>query len=156
MSQRINGWVSEARRGASLPVIIVAILVLGGAVYGGLYLYSNSGGKEAPGKTSDESVAVKSYIGDLEASLQNIVKDPTKANDEVEAITKLSNEDFTDLSAQVAKAPADVKLKIVAMIKENLPKLQAALDAAYKIPGLKEKLEPLVSKIMTGLATLGV
>jgi hypothetical protein len=158
MSQQIAVRGSASiRRGASLVAIVIAILVIGAAAYGGLYWYSNRpAGKDAAGPTTDESATVKSYVGDLEASLQTIAKDPTKADEEVEAITKLANEDFSGLQEQVSKAPADVKLKIVAMIKEQLPKLKEAIEAAYKIPGVKEKLEPLVSKIMTGLATLGV
>lgn len=158
MSQQIAVRGSASiRRGASLVAIVIAILVIGAAAYGGLYWYSNRpAGKDAAGPTTDESATVKSYVGDLEASLQTIAKDPTKADEEVEAITKLANEDFSGLQEQVSKAPADVKLKIVAMIKEQLPKLKEAIEAAYKIPGVKEKLEPLVTKIMTGLATLGV
>jgi hypothetical protein len=158
MSQQFSVRGSaQVRRGASLVTIVIAILVIGAAAWGGLWWYSNKpAGKDAAGPTTDESATVKSYIGDLAASLENIAKDPTKADEEVDAITKLASEDLTGLSTQVAKAPADVKLKIVAMIKEQLPKLQAAVEAAYKIPGVKERLEPLVTKIMAGLATLGV
>lgn len=156
MSQQILVRGSApSRRGASLVAIVIAIAVLGGAIYGGLYWYSNSKGKDAPGKTSDASVAVKGYLGDLEDSLAKIEKEPAKVDEEIENITKLANEDITDLAKQVATAPADVKLKIVAMITENLPKLQTAIDAAYKIPGVQAKLEPLVTKLMAALTTLG-
>jgi hypothetical protein len=157
MSQRINGRVTAVRRAASLPAIIIAILVIGGAAWGGLYWYSHrDGGKDAPGTPKTAADSVKSFLSDFEDSLKNIAKEkePAKTDEEIAKIQTLASEDIVDLQKQAKDAPADVKTKITALITEYTPKLQAAVDAAYKVPGVKEKLEPLVTQIMTSLKGL--
>lgn len=155
MSQQVSVRGSApSRRGVSLVVIIIAILVLGGAIYGGLYLYSHRA--VAPSKADRTAAdAVKSYIGDLEASLQNIEKDPTMSKDEIENVSKLAGEDFDGLKKQVDDAPADVKVKVVAMITEQMTKLQPLIDKVLAIPTVKDQLEPLITKLKAGLVTLG-
>ncbi len=155
MSQRINVRVADARRGSSAFVAIVAVLVLIGVGIGGWYWYSTRPVKDGPATTKTAADSVKSFLGDLEESLAGIAKDPTKADESVETIKTLAETDLADLQKQATDAPADVKTKIVALVAEYTPKLQAAADAAYKIPGVKEKLEPLVTQLMTGIKSLG-
>lgn len=155
MSQQILVRGSApSRRGASLVPIIIAIVVIGGAIYGGLAWYSSSGGKDN-GSTRTAADSVKSTLGDLEESLKNIEKEPAKANEEIEVITNIANEGITGLAKQAADAPAAVKAQIVALVAEYLPKLQPLIDKAYAVPGVKEKLEPIVTKLMDGIKALG-
>jgi len=158
MSQQVPVRGSApSQRGTPLVAIVIAILVIGGAVWGGLYWYSNrpvaGGGAE---RTAADSV--KSTIGELEDNLKTIEteKDPANVDEAIGNIKTLAETDITDLSAQVAKAPADVKAKITAMLAEQLPKLQPQIDKAYLVPGVKERLEPLITKLMAGLKGLGV
>jgi uncharacterized protein HemX len=155
MAQRINGRVAATRRGSSAFKAILALLVLVGAGIGGVYWWSQQPAKNEPGKVTTAADMIKSTLGDLEMHLTNIAKEPANADDEIANVKKITDEDLAGMSKQVSEAPANVKLQIVTMIKEYLPKIQTLLDAAYKVPGVKEKLEPIVTKLMATLSTLG-
>jgi len=157
MSHRINVRLADSRRGSSAFVAIVAVLLLIGAGVGGWWFYTTKMAvdKGGPAKPKTAADSVSSLIGDLEASLKNIATEPAKADEEIESIKKLADEDIGDLAKQVAGAPADVKASIVAMLATKLKDLQPLVEKAYLVPGVKEKLEPIVAKIMTGLKALG-
>lgn len=156
MSQQIQSRSSaQSRRGASLAVIVIAILVIGGAIYGGLAWYSSQTGKDDGKGKRTAADSVKSLLGDLEDSLKNIEKEPAKATDEIEIIKNIADADITDLTKQVASATPDVKASIVKQIAEFTPKLQPLLDKAYAVPGVKDQLEPIITKLMAGLKGLG-
>lgn len=154
MSQRINVRLADSRRGSQAFIAIVAVLVLVGAGIGGWWWWSTKEptDKGPPPKTAADTA--KNMVNSLEKSLEEIAKDPTKADEEIEDLKGMADTDVAGLKDQIAKAPAEVKAAAIAAITAALPKLKTLAEAAYKVPGVQAKLEPIVTKIMEGLTSI--
>ena len=157
MSQRINVRLADSRRGSQAFIAIVAVLVLVGIGIGGYWWWStkDSGDKGPAGKPKTTVDIVKDTLDDFQMSLNNIIKEPAKSQEEVENIQRIANDEIDGLSKQVANASATDKASIVATIAAKITELKPLIDKAYAAsPDLKAKLEPLVNKIMTALAAM--
>ena len=154
MSQRINVRLADSRRGSQAFIAIVAVLAVVGAGIGGWWWWSTREVKNDPAQTKTAADTAKNLVTSLEKSLETIVKEPAKADEEIDDIKGMAEADIGGLKEQLAKADATVKTAAVAAITAALPKLKTAIEAAYKIPGVEEKLKPHITKLMDGLNSI--
>jgi hypothetical protein len=152
----------KAAGGGGLVKLLLPLIIIGGLVW---YFFGRGGVAPAP-KTTPAPAAttpaapavspvakltgdIGSFFGDATKALEG-VKDAASAEAAIPALNGLSTKADGLLSAFKGLAGAD-KTGVASAVSSALGKLQPIIDAAMKIPGVKEKLGPTVEGLLTKL-----
>ena len=164
-SNRVTRAKQEtAGSGAGLLKALVPLAILAAVAFGGWKLFTAKPAQEVAQSTADAAAdatdritlqkpAVPSFnfdaiSGDLGTTFGNLTKSISGISDEASARQALPQ--ITELQKQFQgygfdKLPQDQTSTLSQMLSPMVEKLQAALEIAYRIPGVKAILEPAVS-----------
>jgi hypothetical protein len=82
------------------------------------------------------------------------ITDVASATKAVPKLTELNNQ-LDALKSQMDKLPADGKARIAELIKTNLGKLEDQFAKLLWVPGVGDKIKPLVGETLNKMASLG-
>jgi cobalamin biosynthesis Mg chelatase CobN len=130
--------------------LIVGLLVLVGLGVGGWCLMQFSGGGDKGGKKGADKTPDQLFADDLKditAKLEKAVTDKKIEDTDLDALTTMA----TGLSETAADLTGDKKLAYIKIATEYAPKILPLLEKAAAIPGLGDKLKPVIEAIKKGL-----